>query len=138
MAAGKAEDVVVVVFVVETIEEEVEKASVGEVVDGEGVEDGEVGTGVTTTTTLDEVLAEVGVCEVLGLLNGEAVTVGLTKTVAVETMAPKRFLISYVESYSGEESIIQPTPSHSYPGMQQPPPELPGQLLYPSWQVDTC
>lgn len=54
MDAGKFEDDDVVVV---AVEEAVELVSVGEV----NVDDGDDGTGATTTTTLDEVLFGVGV-----------------------------------------------------------------------------
>ena len=73
---------------------EVEKAAVGEEVDVEDVEDDEDGRGASTTG-LDEVLVGVVSGEALVLLNGEAMIVGLTKTVDVETRAPEDFRISY-------------------------------------------
>lgn len=79
----------------------------------------------------------------LGLGEAEAVTVGVMTTVDVELIAPintfkpsQRIPFLLMLPVKGRVHS-QPISTHAYPGIQQPPPGLFGQLVYPASHVVT-
>ena len=80
-------------------------------------------------------------CKAVAVESRERVTVGMTTTVAVDIRTPGDRYQPEQNVQSGKKKTSQPTSTHSYPGMQQPPPdppELVGQLVYPFRQPTTC
>lgn len=119
------------------------RAEGGVVVGFEGEDEG----GGTGTTAMIEEEADVVVDKEVGLgigeAEGDAVTVGVMTTVDVELIAP---INTFKPSQLFPSVLIlpvkgrvhsQPISTHAYPGIQQPPPGLFGQLVYPASHVVT-
>ena len=86
----------------------------------------------------DEVSEDVGVVVGRVLVEGLAVTVGLTTTVAVELRIPRSShqLLLLNGGFFASSIHLHPIPSHVYPETQHPPPWL-GHPVYPDGQSCT-
>lgn len=115
--------------------EEVDEGAV-EVIGTANVTDGddevmveEIGDGAEGFVVID--------CKAVVVERRERVTVGMMTIVAVDIRTPGDHSISPI-GINISARVSQPTSIHSYPGMQQPPPELAGQPVYPLRQPATC